>query len=274
MLLTDFYARPNKRGGAWMDNCINRSRLGTLNRDPVAHLVCNFAPPAAGKPSYITHDDVVTLFHELGHSLHHLLTRIDYPSVAGINGVAWDAVELPSQFFENYAWLPDVLKSISAHRDTGEALPESKIATLIESRTFLAGLAMLRQLEFSLFDFRLHARSQPATGSEVQALLNAVRSEFAVVRVPAFNRFQCSFSHIFAGGYAAGYYSYKWAEVLAADAFAAFEETSAFDADTATRFRTSILEVGGSRDAMKSFVEFRGREPKLDALLKMSGLAA
>ena len=273
-LITDFYARPNKRGGAWMDSCVNRSRLGSLERDPIAHLVCNFAPPSGGSPSYITHNDVVTLFHEFGHSLHHLLTEIDYPSIAGINGVAWDAVELPSQFFENYAWQPEVLRAISAHRVTGEALPDDKIGTLLASRTFLAGLAMLRQLEFALFDFRLHARSTPASGDDVQAVLDSVRADVSVVPVPAFNRFQCSFAHIFAGGYAAGYYSYKWAEVLAADAFAAFGERGAFDAETAERFRRAVLAVGGSRDAMESFVAFRGRPPELDPLLKQAGIVA
>lgn len=271
-LLADFYARPNKRGGAWMDVCANRSRLGTLERDPIAHLVCNFAPPSKDAPSYITHDDVVTLFHEFGHSLHHLLTEIDYPSIAGINGVAWDAVELPSQFFENYAWHPEVLRTISAHRKSGEVIPDAKIETLIASRTFLSGLAMLRQLEFALFDFRLHARTEPADRDEVQALLDEVRARIGVIPVPAYNRFQCSFSHIFAGGYAAGYYSYKWAEVLAADAFAAFEEAGAFDPGTAARFRRAILAVGGSRDAMESFVAFRGRPPELDALLRQAGM--
>ena len=273
-LLTDFYTRPNKRGGAWMDSCINRSRLGAVQRDPVAHLVCNFAPPTGGKPSYITHDEVLTLFHELGHCLHHLLTEIDYPSIAGINGVAWDAVELPSQFLENFAWEPEVLRKISEHRDSGEVIPDDKIEKLIGTCTFLAGLAMLRQLEFSLFDFRLHVRSKPARQAEVQELLNSVRKEVAVIQVPAFNRFQCSFGHIFAGGYAAGYYSYKWAEVLAADAYSAFEESGVFDAETAGRFRKTILAVGGSRDAMDAFVAFRGREPELDALLRQSGIAA
>jgi oligopeptidase A len=271
-LLTDFYARPNKRGGAWMDVCANRSRLGTLERDPIAHLVCNFAPSSSNAPSYITHNDVVTLFHEFGHSLHHLLTEIDYPSIAGINGVAWDAVELPSQFFENYAWHPDVLRSVSAHRTTGAVIPDDKIETLISSRTFLSGLAMVRQLEFALFDFRLHARSEPASRDEVQALIDEVRSRVGVVPTPAYNRFQCSFAHIFAGGYAAGYYSYKWAEVLAADAFAAFDEPGAFDAETAERFRRAILAVGGSRDAMESFIAFRGRSPELDALLRQAGM--
>jgi oligopeptidase A len=272
MLIADFYARPNKRGGAWMDSCANRSRLGELERDPIAHLVCNFAPPTEYAPSYITHSDVVTLFHEFGHALHHLLTEIDYPSIAGINGVAWDAVELPSQFLENYAWQREVLRKISSHRETGAAIPDEKIATLIASRTFLAGLAMLRQLEFALFDIKLHARLQPADEAEVQSLLDEVRRSVSVVSTPDYNRFQCSFAHIFAGGYAAGYYSYKWAEVLAADAFAAFEERGAFDAETAARFRRAILAAGGSRDAMDCFIAFRGRAPELDALLRQAGI--
>jgi len=271
-LLADFYARQNKRGGAWMDNCVNRSRLGERVQNPVAHLVCNFAPPTGDKPSFITHYDVVTLFHEFGHSLHHLLTEVDYPSIAGVNGVAWDAVELPSQFFENYAWRPEVLREITAHRDTGLPIPDDKIETLRASRTFLAGMAMVRQLEFALFDFRLHARSEPASRDEVQRVLSQVRAEVGVVPVPDFNRFQCSFTHIFSGGYAAGYYSYKWAEVLAADAFAAFEENGAFDPGTADRFRRNILAVGGSRDAMASFVAFRGRPPVLEPLLRQAGI--
>ena len=271
-LLADFYARPNKRGGAWMDSAVNRSRLGERVQNPVAHLVCNFAPPTGDKPSYITHYDVLTLFHECGHSLHHLLTEIDYPSISGINGVAWDAIELPSQFLENYAWRPEVLREITAHRDTGAPIPDDKIELLRSSRAFLAGLAMMRQIEFALFDFRLHVRSEPANRDKVQQLLNQVRAEVSVVPVPDFNRFQCSFTHIFAGGYAAGYYSYKWAEVLAADAFSAFEENGAFDAGTAERFRRNILAVGGSRDAMSSFVAFRGRPPELEPLLRQSGI--
>jgi oligopeptidase A len=255
-----------------VDNCINRSRLGALERDPIAHLVCNFAPPSGDAPSYITHNDVVTLFHEFGHSLHHLLTEIDYPSIAGINGVAWDAVELPSQFLENFAWHREVLESISSHRETGEVIPADKIETLIASRTFLAGLAMLRQIELALFDFRLHARETPADQAEVQSLIDAIRHSVGVVSTPDYNRFQCSFAHIFAGGYAAGYYSYKWAEVLAADAFAAFDESGAFDTATAERFRRAILAVGGSRDAMTSFVAFRGRTPELDPLLRQAGI--
>ncbi|MDX1562014.1 MAG: M3 family metallopeptidase [Gammaproteobacteria bacterium] len=277
MLLTDLYARPNKRGGAWMDSCANRSRLGPRSRDPIAYLVCNFAPPSQDKPSYLTHRDVVTLFHEFGHTLHHLLTEIDYPSIAGINGVAWDAIELPSQFFENYAWSPDVLRAISCHRDSSDALPDDKIGILTESRTFLAGHYMARQVEYALIDFRLHVRSEPASRDEVQAVIDAVRDEIGlteIVPTPPFNRFQCTFSHIFGGGYAAGYYSYKWAEVLAADAFAAFEETDTFDPATAERFRSEILAVGGSRPAMDSFVAFRGRPPELEPLLRQAGIAA
>ncbi len=272
-LLVDLYARPNKRGGAWMDGCRDRARLPVLSRNPVAYLVCNFAPPGDGEPSFLTHNDVQTLFHEFGHSLHHLLTEIDYPSIAGINGVAWDAVELPSQFFENYAWLPEVLTEISAHRRSGEPIPGELVATLIESRSFLGALAMVRQLEFALFDLRLHTEATPPDADRVQQILDATRAEVCVVPVPDFNRFQCSFSHIFGGGYAAGYYSYKWAEVLAADAFAAFDEAGPFDAATADRFRRSVLAVGGSRAAMQAFVSFRGREPSLEPLLRQAGVA-
>jgi len=271
-LLTDLFARPNKRGGAWMDGCRNRARLGPSLQRPIAHLVANFAPPSGDAPSYLTHFEVQTLFHEFGHCLHHLLTEIDYPSVGGINGVAWDAVELPSQFFENYAWLPEVLTRISRHRETGETLPDEKIDTLIASRRFLSGLAMLRQLEFALFDFHVHTAPAPPDRARVQTILDEVRQRVAVVPAPAFNRFQCSFSHIFGGGYAAGYYSYKWAEVLAADAFSAFEEAGAFDRDTAARFRRSILAVGGSREAMQAFVDFRGRPPELEPLLRQAGI--
>jgi oligopeptidase A len=270
----DFFARPNKRGGAWMDVCFNRARLGARRRNPIAHLVCNFAPPLGTAPSLLTHTDVITLFHEFGHTLHHLLTEIDYPSVAGINGVAWDAVELPSQFLENYAWQPDVLKRISAHAETGAPLSDEKIATLDASRHFLAGLAMLRQIEFALFDFRIHTEPEPPSAERVREILGRVREQVAVVRPPAFNRFECSFSHIFGGGYAAGYYSYKWAEVLAADAFSAFVEAGSRDRDTAERFRRSILAVGGSRDALDAFVDFRGRPPRLEPLLEQSGITS
>jgi oligopeptidase A len=270
---TDLFARPNKRGGAWMDVCFNRSRLAGREQDPVAYLVCNFGPPVGDTPSLLTHNDVVTLFHEFGHALHHLLTRVDYPSLAGINGVAWDAVELPSQFLENYAWLPDVLRSVSGHFRTGEPLPDDKIRTLNASRTFMAGLAMVRQLEFALFDFRLHSEAEPATFERAYALLDEVRRDVAVVEAPPYNRFPNTFSHIFGGGYAAGYDSDKWAEVLAADAFAAFEEEGVFNAATARRFEQAILGVGGSRPALDAFVEFRGRAPRLDPLLRQSGMA-
>jgi oligopeptidase A len=271
-LFTDLFARPTKRGGAWMDVCKNNARIAGRNQVPIAHLVCNFNAPVGSTPSLLTHSDVVTLFHEFGHSIHHLLTEVPYPSLAGINGVAWDAVELPSQFLENYAFLPEVLERIARHYRTGEPLPAEKISTLQKSRTFLAGLAMLRQLEFALFDFLLHAHADALRLAEVRALLDKVRSEVAVIYPPEYHRFANSFSHIFAGGYAAGYYSYKWAEVLAADSFAAFIEAGVFDRATAKRFRESILAVGGSRDALDAFVDFRGRAPKLDALLHQSGI--
>lgn len=270
----DAYARPNKRSGAWMDECIGRKQLPSGKASPVAYLVCNFLPPSDGQPAQLTHDDVVTLFHEFGHGLHHMLTRVDYPSVAGINGVAWDAVELPSQFLENYAWHPEVLQRISKHVQTGASLPESMQSQLIATRSFHAGLQMMRQIEFALFDFRMHAEYDPAKGGRVYEILREVREEVAVVPVPPWNRFPNSFGHIFAGGYAAGYYSYKWAEVLAADAFAAFEETGVFDHETARRFLDSILTRGGSRDPLDAFIEFRGRRPDVQALLRQHGIAA
>ena len=270
----DPYARPNKRSGAWMDECIGRKRLAGSTASPVAYLVCNFLPPSEGKPALLTHDDVVTLFHEFGHGLHHLLTRVAYPSLAGINGVAWDAVELPSQFFENYAWHPEVLQRMSMHVETSAPLPADKQAQLIATRSFHAGLQMMRQLEYALFDFRLHAGYDPEHGSRLQEVLADVRREVTVVPVPEWNRFAHSFGHVFAGGYAAGYYSYKWAEVLAADAFAAFEERGVFDAATARRFLDAILARGGSRDPMDAFIEFRGRAPDIGPLLRQHGIAA
>jgi oligopeptidase A len=269
----DAYARTNKRSGAWMDECVGRKRLASGAAQPVAYLVCNFLPPGAQRPALLTHDDVVTLFHEFGHGLHHLLTRVDYPTLAGINGVAWDAVELPSQFLENYAWHPQVLQRISGHFESGAPLPAPTQTRLIATRSFHAGLAMMRQLEFALFDFRLHAEYSPERGGQVLEILREVREQVAVVPVPAWNRFPNSFGHIFAGGYAAGYYSYKWAEVLSADAFAAFEERGVFDRPTAQRFLDAILSRGGSRDALEGFIEFRGRRPDVQALLRQHGIA-
>ncbi len=270
----DLYARPKKRGGAWMDECVGRIHMADANALPVAYLVCNFSPPVGSQPSLLTHQEVLTLFHEFGHGLHHMLTRVDYPSVAGINGVPWDAVELPSQFMENFAWRDEVLPLISAHVETGEPLPAEMLRKLQGTRTFQAGMHTARQLEFALFDFRLHAEYVPGSPPRIAETLAEVRKEVAVVRPPAFNRFPNSFQHVFSGGYAAGYYSYKWAEVLSADAFGAFEEHGVFDLATARRFLTSILERGGSRDAMEAFVEFRGRRPQIEPLLRKLGLAA
>jgi oligopeptidase A len=269
----DPYARPNKRSGAWMDDCVRRKELSSGTALPVAYLVCNALPGADGKAAQLTHDDVVTLFHEFGHGLHHMLTRVKYPSISGINGVAWDAVELPSQFMENYAWQPEVLRDITAHVETGAPLPDDKIAQLLRTRSFQAGLATLRQVEFSLFDFRLHAEYDPAQGARIAAILAEVRSEVAVIRVPEWNRYANSFGHIFAGGYAAGYYSYKWAEVLSADAFAAFQEAGIYDRGTAQSFVDNILARGGSRDALDAFIAFRGRKPDIGPLLRQHGIA-
>jgi oligopeptidase A len=269
----DACARPKKRAGAWMDDCVGRKDFGGERTIPVAYLVCNFLPASDGKPALLTHDDVVTMFHEFGHGLHHMLTRVGYPSIAGINGVSWDAVELPSQFLENFAWRPEVLETMARHFETGEPLPADKQAKLLGSRTFQAGLATMRQIEFALFDFRLHAEYDPAKGARVAEILAEVRAEVSVIPAPEWNRFPHNFGHIFAGGYAAGYYSYKWAEVLAADAFAAFEERGVFDRGVAQRFLDSILSQGGSKKALDAFVDFRGREPDVNALLKQQGLA-
>lgn len=269
---TDLFARSGKRSGAWIDECIVRKNLVGEPVLPVGYLVCNFTPPDDDGISLLTHSDVVTLFHEFGHMLHHLLTRVDYPSIAGINGVPWDAVELPSQFMENFAWTYDVLKEASGHFTSGEPLPEELFDKLNKSRYCGAALAMLRQLEFAVYDFRIHVDFDPDLGARTLALLKEVRDDISVVPHADYNRFPMSFSHVFSGGYAAGYYSYKWAEVLAADAFSAFEESGIFDADTADRFRAEILEIGGSRDIMQAFIAFRGRKPKLDALLRQSGI--
>jgi oligopeptidase A len=269
----DACARPHKRSGAWMDECIGRCDLGGRLVVPVAYLVCNSLPPAGERPAQLTHDDVVTLFHEFGHGLHHMLTRVGYPSIAGINGVAWDAVELPSQFMENYAWLPAVLTRISAHVRDGRPIAGALQERLIATRSFQAGLATLRQVEFALFDMRLHAEYDPARGARVYEMLGEVRAEVAIVPAPEWNRHPHNFGHVFAGGYAAGYYSYKWAEVLAADAFAAFKESGPFDRGTAQRFLGSILSRGGSRDPLDAFVEFRGRKPDVRPLLELYGIS-
>ncbi len=270
----DAFARPGKRGGAWKATCRDRCLSSAGLQLPVAYLVCNFSPPVGDKPGLLTHSDVTTLFHEFGHGLHHMLTKIDVSAVSGINGVAWDAVELPSQFLENWCWLPEVIQSISAHYETGEPLPEEKLQALLKAKNFQSALFMLRQLEFALFDFRLHIEYGSENFTSVQNLLDEVREQVAVISPPEFNRFQHGFSHIFAGGYAAGYYSYKWAEVLSADAFSLFEEKGAFDKTSGEKFLQEILEKGGSEDAMALFVNFRGREPSVDALLRHSGIEA
>jgi oligopeptidase A len=257
-----------------MDECVVAKALPSGTALPVAQLVCNFTAPVGPQPSQLTHDEVITLFHEFGHGLHHMLTRVAYPSIAGINGVAWDAVELPSQFMENFVWRAEVLPLISAHIDTGEPLPVELLQRLLGTRTFNAALDTLRQIELATFDFELHANFDPQAGANVAEVLAAVRRRVAVVPAAPFNRMPASFAHIFAGGYAAGYYSYKWAEVLAADAFEAFEEAGVFDGTTAARFLDSILARGGSVDAMDAFVRFRGRQPDVRPLLKQTGIAA
>jgi oligopeptidase A len=269
---TDLYARPGKNNGAWIDECVVRKKLNGETVLPVGYLVCNFSPPDSNSESLLTHDEVVTTFHEFGHMLHHLLTRVDYPSIAGINGVPWDAVELPSQFMENFAWSYEVLERTSGHCKTGEPLPRELFDKLNESRHFGAALSMLRQIEFALFDFHLHADYDPENPEDPLDVLQQVRQAVSLIKHPEYNRLPHAFTHIFSGGYAAGYYSYKWAEVLAADAFSAFEEAGIFDHATALRFRAEILEIGGSRDIMEAFVAFRGRKPTLDALLHYSGI--
>ena len=268
----DLYARRNKRSGAWMDECLIRKKLDINLQAPVAHLVCNYTKPSDGKPTLLSHDEIVTLFHEFGHTLHHLLTRIDYPSVSGINGVPWDAVELPSQFMENFAWSPDVIRSMSQHVTTGEALPDELLEKLEASRVFQSGMQMARQLEFSMFDWRMHAEYDPQQGGRIQSILDEVHNQVGVMPLPEYNRFANSFAHVFGGGYAAGYYSYKWAEVLAADAFSAFQEAGLFDQQTADKFRRNILEVGGAVDIAEAFEAFRGRPPKIEPLLAQAGI--
>ena len=269
----DPYARPGKRPGAWMDDVKGRwlrPDTGVL-QTPVAHLVCNFSTPVGDKPALLTHDEVQTLFHEFGHGLHHMLTQVSELGVSGISGVEWDAVELPSQFMENFCWEWEVLRHMTAHVDTGEPLPRALFDKMIAAKNFQSGLMTLRQVEFALLDMRLHA--EPGSDARIQQIVDAVRDEVAVMKPPAFNRFQHTFSHIFAGGYAAGYYSYKWAELLSADAWSASEEEGVLNPETGRRYRREILEAGGARDAIDNFKAFRGRAPKIDALLRHQGMA-
>ena len=268
----DLYARPHKRGGAWMDECAIRRLENGAVQLPVAYLTCNFTPPVSGKPALLTHDEALTLFHEFGHGLHHILTLVDYAGVSGINGVPWDAVELPSQFLENWCWEREALDLFARHYQTGAALPDELFSKMQQARTFQSGMQLVRQLELALFDFRLHYERRGHDTDDIQALLDEVRRAVSVIKAPPHNRFQHSFSHIFAGGYAAGYYSYKWAEVLSADAFSRFEENGIFDATTGRDFMRAILEQGGAREPMDLFVEFRGRKPDINALLRHSGI--
>ena len=270
----DLYARPHKRGGAWMDNAITRRRRESGIQIPVAYLTCNFSAPVGGKPALFTHDEVITLFHEFGHGLHHLLTRIEHLGVSGINGVEWDAVELPSQFMENFCWEWDVLTHLSRHVDSGEALPRALFDKMLAAKNFQSGLQTVRQLEFALFDMHLHYDFDPSGAKTPLQLLDEIRAQIAVVKPPAYNRFPNNFSHIFAGGYGAGYYSYKWAEVLSADAYSLFEENGVLNPEAGQRFWSEILGVGGSRSALQSFVAFRGRQPTIDALLRHNGMTA
>lgn len=271
----DLFARDNKRGGAWMDDCrVRRVSASGEQQLPIAYLTCNFTPPVGDTPSLLTHNEVTTLFHEFGHGLHHMLTEINVAAVSGINGVAWDAVELPSQFLENWCWEKDVIPLISGHYQTGEPLPNDLLDNLLAAKNFQSAMMMVRQLEFALFDFLLHRQYDPQNPEAVQTVLDRVRQQVAVIIPPAFNRFQNGFSHIFAGGYAAGYYSYKWAEVLSADAYSRFEEEGIFSPQAGDSFLSEILQQGGSRPAMDLFKAFRGREPQIDALLRHSGIKA
>jgi oligopeptidase A len=268
----DLYARNSKRGGAWMDDVIARRRTDSGIQTPVAYLNCNFSPPAGNKPALFTHDEVITLFHESGHGLHHLLTEVEDLGVSGINGVEWDAVELPSQFMENFCWEWEVLCGMTRHSDTGKPLPRELFDKMLAAKNFQSGLQTLRQIEFALFDMLMHSNFESSGGETILQLLDEVRAEVAVLIPPAFHRFPHSFSHIFSSGYAAGYYSYKWAEVLSADAYSLFEENGVLNPDVGARFRSEILAMGGSRGAMQSFTAFRGREPSIDALLRHNGL--
>jgi len=266
----DLYAREHKRGGAWMADCSNRHIADGEVQHPVAFMTCNFAKPVGDQPALLRHDDVITLFHEFGHGLHHMLTQVDVSSVAGISGVPWDAVELPSQFLENWCWQREALDLISGHVETGETLPDDLLQKMLDARNFQAAMQMLRQIEFSLFDIRLYQNNDETL--DIQAVLNAVREQVAITQPPVFNRFAHGFSHIFAGGYAAGYYSYKWAEVLSADAFSRFEQEGIFNPDTGRDFLQQILERGGSESPMELFTRFRGRKPEIEPLLKHTGL--
>ncbi len=269
----DLYARNNKRGGAWMDEAITRRKVGSTITTPVAFLTCNFSAPVGGKPALFTHDEVLTMFHEFGHGLHHMLTQVNDYSVSGIKGVEWDAVELPSQFMENFCWEWDVLRHMTAHVETGAQLPRALFDKMVSAKNFQAGMQTMRQIEFSLFDIRLHSEFDPYANKSALDLIEAVRDEVAVVRPPKWNRFPNNFTHIFAGGYAAGYYSYKWAEVLSADAYSMFEEDGVLSRETGQRYWQEILARGGSRSALESFTAFRGREPNIDALLRHSGMS-
>lgn len=272
-IYTDLYARSNKRDGAWMDECIIRRRVDEKTvQHPVAFLTCNFMPPSQNHPALLTHDDVMTLFHEFGHCLHHVLSQVDYPSAASISSLLWDAVEFPSQFMENFCWEKKLLDLIACHYQTHKPLPDELYRKMLAAKHFETGLQMLRQLEFALFDFRLHLEFNPKQENQIQDMLNKIRHEVAVIYPPEFNRFQHSFSHVFAGSYAAGYYSYKWAEVLSADAYAQFEENNLFDRATGKSFMENILETGGVLDPLSSFIAFRGREPTIDALLRQNGI--
>jgi oligopeptidase A len=270
----DLYARQHKRGGAWMADFCSRFKTVDGVQTPVAFMTCNSAPPAGGKPALFTHDEVITLFHEFGHGLHHMMTQVDYLDISGISGVGWDAVELPSQFMENWCWQRESLNMFAKHFETGENIPDELFEKMQAARHFQSAMGMVRQLEFSMFDMRIYQQASINSAEQIQAVLDKTREHIAVVIPPAFNRFQHGFSHIFAGGYSAGYYSYKWAEVLSADAFARFEEEGLFNQQVGEDFLKEILEVGGSRPAIESFKAFRGREPSVDALLKHSGLAA
>ena len=271
----DLYARSKKRGGAWMDECrVRRTKANGDQQIPVAYLVCNFTAPVGDQPALLTHDELTTLFHEFGHGIHHMLTKVNTAAVSGINGVAWDAVELPSQFLENWCWEPEALAFITGHVETGEPLPQDLLQKMLDAKHFQSAMMMVRQLEFSLFDFKMHLNYNPENPQPIQEVLNQVRDQVSVVKAPDFNRFQHSFSHIFAGGYAAGYYSYKWAEVLSADAFSRFEEEGIFNPETGQSFYNEILSRGGEDDAAVLFKNFRGREPSVEPLLRHSGIKA